>query len=142
MKENSLQRFLSAQESAYEVALSEIKKGRKQSHWMWYVFPQMRGLGFSETAIFYGIQDAKEAKAFLQHPVLGSRLVQICETLLELEEKDAHRIFGSPDDLKLKSSMTLFSSLPQTTPVFRKVLEKFFNGHQDEKTLQILRSQV
>ncbi|WP_210464265.1 DUF1810 domain-containing protein [Rufibacter roseolus] len=138
MKENGLQRFLSAQEEDYEVALSEIRKGRKQSHWMWYIFPQIRGLGFSETSNFYGIKDLKEAEAYLKHPVLGSRLVQICEALLKLEENNAHRIFGSPDDLKLKSSMTLFAALPDTNPVFREVLQKFFHGKQDEKTLQLL----
>ncbi|WP_210490293.1 DUF1810 domain-containing protein [Rufibacter aurantiacus] len=138
MKENGLQRFLSAQEEDYEVALSEIRKGRKHSHWMWYIFPQIRGLGFSETSNFYGIKDLKEAEAYLKHPVLGSRLVQICEALLKLEENNAHRIFGSPDDLKLKSSMTLFAALPDTNPVFREVLQKFFHGKQDEKTLQLL----
>ncbi|RNI22666.1 DUF1810 domain-containing protein [Rufibacter latericius] len=138
MKENGLQRFLSAQERDYEVALSEIRKGRKQSHWMWYIFPQMRGLGFSETSVFYGIKDVQEAEAYLKHPVLGSRLVEICEALLKLEGNNACRIFGSPDDLKLKSSMTLFASLPNANPVFRDVLQKFFHGKQDEKTLQIL----
>ncbi|MBC3540296.1 DUF1810 domain-containing protein [Rufibacter sediminis] len=142
MKENGLQRFLSAQERDYEVALAEIRRGRKQSHWMWYIFPQMQGLGFSETSRFYGIKDLPEAEAYLQHPVLGSRLVEICEVLLKLEGKDAHRIFGSPDDLKLKSSMTLFSALPAAPPVFKEVLEKFFHGKPDEKTVQILRSQA
>ncbi|WP_207431394.1 DUF1810 domain-containing protein [Sabulibacter ruber] len=139
MKENGLQRFLSAQERDYEVALSEIRRGRKQSHWMWYIFPQIKGLGFSETSNFYGIIDLQEADAYMKHPVLGSRLVQICEALMKLEENNAHRIFGSPDDLKLKSSMTLFASLPDTNPVFREVLQKFFNGKQDDKTLQLLR---
>ncbi len=134
-----MQRFLSAQERDYEVALSEIRRGRKQSHWMWYIFPQIKGLGFSETSNFYGIIDLQEADAYMKHPVLGSRLVQICEALMKLEENNAHRIFGSPDDLKLKSSMTLFASLPDTNPVFREVLQKFFNGKQDDKTLQLLR---
>ncbi|MFB9862401.1 DUF1810 domain-containing protein [Rufibacter immobilis] len=142
MKENSLQRFLNAQERDYEVALAEIRRGRKQSHWMWYIFPQIQGLGFSDTSRFYAIKDLPEAEAFLQHPVLGSRLVQICEVLLQLEGKDAHLIFGSPDDLKLKSSMTLFASLPAAPPVFQEVLEKFFHGTKDEKTVQILRLQA
>lgn len=137
-----MQRYLSAQERDYEVALAEIRKGRKQSHWMWYIFPQIQGLGFSEMSRFYAIKDLPEAETFLQHPVLGSRLVQICEALLKLESKDAHRIFGSPDDLKLKSSMTLFASLPAANPVFSEVLEKFFNGGKDEKTVQILRAQA
>ncbi|KAA3438761.1 DUF1810 domain-containing protein [Rufibacter hautae] len=139
MKESGLQRFLSAQERDYEVALTEIRRGRKQSHWMWYIFPQIKGLGFSETSNFYGIKDLQEAEAYVKHTVLGSRLVQICEALLKLEENNAHRIFGSPDDLKLKSSMTLFAALPDTNPVFREVLQKFFHGKQDDKTLQLLR---
>ena len=136
-KENSLERFLDAQKADYQIALSEIKKGRKQSHWMWYIFPQIQGLGFSETSKFFAIKDISEAEGFLNHPVLGSRLMEICNELLRLESNDANRIFGSPDDVKLKSSMTLFSSL-QTNPVFEMVLDKFFNGTKDQKTLQII----
>ncbi|GAA3924382.1 DUF1810 domain-containing protein [Hymenobacter algoricola] len=135
--ENSLQRFLTAQETDYATALAEVRAGRKRSHWMWYVFPQIQGLGFSETAKFYAIQDRREAEAYVQHPVLGSRLVSICQELLQLESSDASRIFGAPDDLKLKSSMTLFASL-QSNPVFQAVLEKFFRGSADNKTLQLL----
>ncbi len=105
---------------------------------MWYIFPQIQGLGFSETSKFYAIKDINEAEEFLKHPVLGSRLVHICNELLNLECNDANKIFGSPDDLKLKSSMTLFSSLPNTNPVFELVLEKFFNGTKDNKTLRII----
>ena len=135
--EYNLERFIDAQEASYEIALSEIKSGRKKSHWMWYIFPQVQGLGFSETSKFYAIKDIGEAKAFLEHPVLGERLVRICNALLHLESDNAHNIFGSPDDLKLRSSMTLFSSL-NINPVFRKLLEKFFNGKKDDKTLQII----
>src|SRR4051794_15709032 len=103
-KENSLERFVEAQESDYEAALSEIENGRKQSHWMWYIFPQVQGLGFSETSKFYAIRNFNEAEEYLKHPVLGSRLILICTELLKLASKDANRIFGSPDDLKLKSS--------------------------------------
>jgi uncharacterized protein (DUF1810 family) len=106
---------------------------------MWYIFPQVQGLGFSETSKFYAIKDIGEAKAFLEHPVLGERLVRICNALLHLESDNAHNIFGSPDDLKLRSSMTLFSSL-NINPVFQKLLEKFFNGIKDDKTLQIIGS--
>jgi len=137
--EYNLERFIDAQEASYEIALSEIKSGRKKSHWMWYIFPQVQGLGFSETSKFYAIKDIGEAKAFLEHPVLGERLVRICNALLHLESDNAHNIFGSPDDLKLRSSMTLFSSL-NINPVFQKLLDKFFNGIKDDKTLQIIGS--
>ncbi len=140
-KENNLERFIDAQKADYDIALSEIRNGRKRSHWMWYIFPQVQGLGFSETSRFYAIKDLKEAEEFLMHPVLGTRLVNICNALLELESNDAYRIFGSPDDLKLKSSMTLFSSL-NINPVFKSVLEKFFNGTKDTKTLQIIGKQL
>ena len=139
-KEHNLQRFLSAQEKSFETALSEIKRGRKQSHWMWYIFPQIQGLGFSETSKFYAIKDLEEAKEFLAHPVLGERLIRICNELLKLQEHDANKIFGTPDDLKLKSSMTLFSSL-NANPVFDRILEKFFNGVKDAKTLEIIARQ-
>ncbi|WP_242478790.1 DUF1810 domain-containing protein [Hymenobacter lapidiphilus] len=108
----NLQRFLDAQESTYPTALTEIRNGRKRSHWMWFIFPQLQGLGFSETARFYGLHDAAEAAAYLVHPVLGKRLVEICEALLKLDSSDATRIFGSPDDMKLRSSMTLFGAVP------------------------------
>jgi uncharacterized protein (DUF1810 family) len=136
--ENSLNRFVDAQKTDYQQALSEIKNGRKRSHWMWYIFPQIQGLGFSETSRYYGIKDAAEAAAYLAHPVLGSRLVDICEELLKLSSSNATSIFGSPDDVKLKSSMTLFAALPGANPVFQQVLDKFFNGTKDAKTLQII----
>lgn len=140
-KEDNLNRFIQAQEVSYPVALAEIQKGRKQSHWMWFIFPQIRGLGFSETTKFYAIQDMPEAQAFLEHPVLGKRLVRICQELLNLEGNNANKIMGSPDDLKLKSSMTLFASLPNPHPVFALVLDKFFGGTKDVKTLQIISKQ-
>ena len=135
---NSLQRFLDAQETDYAIALSEIENGKKQSHWMWYIFPQIQGLGFSETSKFYAIKNIHEANEFMNHPVLGKRLIEISNALLHLETNDAHKIFGSPDDMKLHSSMTLFSSLPNTSPVFQNVLDKCFNGRKDGRTLQIL----
>jgi uncharacterized protein (DUF1810 family) len=138
---HNLQRFLDAQESTYETALSEVENGRKQSHWMWYVFPQIQGLGFSETSKHFAIKDGAEAEAFLKHPVLGSRLVRICNALLKLPGNNATSIFGSLDDMKLQSSMTLFSSLPDADPVFQKVLEKFFKAAKDQKTLRIIGKQ-
>ncbi len=138
--DTKLKRFLDAQHADYEIALSEIKNGRKQSHWIWYIFPQVQGLGFSHTSKFYAIQDMDEAEEFLKHPVLGDRLVAICNELLKLESNDANKIFGSPDDMKLKSSMTLFSSL-NMNPVFQSVLDKFFNGTKDTKTLRMIGKQ-
>ncbi len=105
---------------------------------MWYIFPQIQGLGFSETSKFYAIKDSQEADAYLKHPVLGSRLINICQVLLENPGKDANKILGSPDDLKLQSCMTLFSTLSQTNPVFQLILDKFFNGSKDENTLRIM----
>jgi uncharacterized protein (DUF1810 family) len=137
-KETNLQRFLDAQATDYPTAYAEIKAGRKRSHWRWYVFPQLRGLGFSETARYYGIVDAAEAEAYLKHPVLGSRLVEISQALLALPGSDANRILGSPDDMKLHSCMTLFGALPNTESVFQAVLNKFFGGEPDSKTVQLL----
>ncbi len=105
---------------------------------MWYIFPQIKGLGFSSTSAYYAIEDLAEAEAYLNHPVLGSRLVHISEALLALNNHDATRILGNPDDLKLKSSMTLFANLPVTHSVFQKVLDTFYKGEQDTKTLKIL----
>lgn len=133
-----LQKFIDAQEKSYATALAEITNGKKCSHWMWYIFPQIQGLGMSETSKMYSIEDIQEAAEFLNHPVLGSRLVRICVELLNLESNDAHAIFGSPDDLKLHSSMTLFCSVPSADPVFQKVLHKFFAGKKDKKTVAII----
>jgi uncharacterized protein (DUF1810 family) len=136
--ENTLQRFVAAQESDYATALAEIKSGRKRSHWMWYIFPQIHGLGFSETSRFYAIKNRQEAEDFLHHPVLGPRLIAICQALLTLGSNNATQVLGSPDDVKLKSSMTLFGALDNANPVFEAVLQKFFNGTKDQKTLQQL----
>lgn len=134
----NLQRFLDAQKSSYQTALAEIKNGKKRSHWMWYIFPQAQGLGFSETSKFYAIKEASEAETYLQHPILGQRLIEISEVLLGLKTNNATQVFGSPDDLKLKSSMTLFAALDDTNPVFQAVLDKFFGGSKDQKTLSII----
>ena len=136
--DTTLARFLDGQASAYQTALAEIKAGRKRSHWMWFIFPQVQGLGLSETARFYAIQDLREAEAYARHPVLGPRLVEISTALLGLPSGDAHAVMGSPDDLKLRSSMTLFAAVPGADPVFGAVLAKFFGGRSDEKTLRII----
>jgi uncharacterized protein (DUF1810 family) len=134
----TMERFIKAQREDYKTALKEISDGRKRSHWMWYIFPQVAGLGYSETSRYYAIRDVHEAQAYLDHPVLGPRLVEISEALLGLETTDPHAVFGSPDDMKLKSSMTLFAALPGSNPVFQAVLDKFFSGKKDEKTLQLM----
>jgi len=138
MVNNNLSRFLDAQNQTYLKALSEIKNGRKETHWMWYIFPQMKGLGQSETAKFYGITDLEEAKDYLNHPVLGKHLIEISEAVFDLEGKTAIQIFSSPDNMKLKSSMTLFSHIKNSNPIFSKVLEKYFEGKSDELTLELL----
>ena len=134
----SLERFVTAQQDKYDIAFSEIKAGRKRSHWMWYIFPQLQGLGLSEMSKLYAIRDLEEASAYLQHPVLGKRLLAICNELLQQPGNDAHAIFGSPDHVKLKSSLTLFAAVSNTDPVFESLIEKFFKGSKDIKTLQIL----
>ncbi len=135
---NDLKRFFEAQENDFETALAEIRNGRKQSHWMWYVFPQIAGLGFSQASKFYAIKDIGEAESYLAHPLLGKRLIEISNALLEVEGKTANQILGSPDDVKLKSSMTLFGALENTNPVFQSVLNKYFDGAKDQKTLEVI----
>ncbi|MGN6616253.1 MAG: DUF1810 domain-containing protein, partial [Ilyomonas sp.] len=122
----NLKRFIDAQETSYQTALSEIKNGRKRSHWMWYIFPQIQGLGFSQTSRYYAIKNLNEAEDFLQHPLLGKRLVEISNELLKLPSGNATSIFGNPDDLKLRSCMTLFAAVPNADPVFQSVLDKYF----------------
>lgn len=134
-----LDRFLKAQERDYETALSEIRSGRKRSHWIWYIFPQVKGLGFSSTSEFYGIDGLDEAKAYLENAVLQEHLVEISKALLSLGSSDAGEVMGYPDDLKLRSSMTLFSEAAPEQEVFRKVLDKFYGGEKDRKTLEILK---
>jgi len=133
------ERFIEAQQNSYAQALAEIQSGRKQSHWMWFIFPQLKGLGASETAAYYGINDRYEAAAYLQHPILGPRLVEISKALLAVQGLSASQIFGHPDDLKLRSSMTLFSLTGNANPVFNQVLEKYFTGAKDPKTLELLK---
>ena len=129
---------MDAQEMVYDRALAEIKNGKKQSHWMWYVFPQIKGLGFSETSKFYSIENILEAQTYLNHPLLGPRLISVCNALLVLTENNATHVMGNPDDIKLQSSMTLFDAVENSNPVFETVLKKFFNGKKDDNTLKIL----
>ncbi len=135
-----LNRFINAHLRDYPNALSEIKIGRKQSHWMWYIFPQIAGLGMTEISNYYSIQDIEEAKAYMEEPLLRSHLLEISEALLELETNDANRVFGYPDDMKLKSSMTLFLEACPQEKVFQKVLDKFFHGMKDQKTVNLLKN--
>lgn len=134
----NLQRFVDAQSHNYDAALAELSAGRKRSHWMWYIFPQIAGLGHSAMAQRYAIQNLDEARAYLQHPVLGRRLKECCEQLLQVEGRSAHEIMGSPDDIKLRSSMTLFSAAEDGNSVFDRVLEKYYDGQPDSRSLDIL----
>ena len=135
-----LERFVKAQAPDYARALSELRSGRKRSHWMWYVFPQLRGLGFSPMAQLYGITGLAEARAYLDHPVLGPRLRECAEAVMEIEGANAHDIFGSPDDLKLRSCATLVAQVSPRGSVFERLLEKFYDGVPDTATLRLLES--
>ena len=130
-----LSRFHKAQQGSYETALAEIRSGRKRSHWIWYIFPQIQGLGFSSTAQYYAIENLEEAKAYLADPVLRERLLEISNALLALDSCDPSEVMGYPDDLKLRSSMTLFSLAEPECTVFRDVLDKFYGGREDERTI-------
>jgi len=133
-----LSRFLHAQQDAFPRALAEIRRGRKRSHWMWFVFPQIDGLGFSSTAKHYAIKSIEEAKAYLAHPVLGPRLLECIEAVLGVEGQSATEIFGFPDDLKLRSCATLFATVLSPGSVFERLLDKYYQGKPDDKTLRLL----
>ena len=133
-----LSRFIEAQRGVYEQALAELEQGRKQSHWMWFIFPQIDGLGSSSTAKHYAIKSVAEAKAYLEHPLLGARLVKCCEALLNIRGKSASQIFGFPDDLKLRSCATLFSRVAGEGSVFSRVLDQYFEGKPDQRTIELL----
>lgn len=137
-KNYDLSRFISAQQRDYTTALWEIQGGRKRSHWMWYIFPQLKGLGMSYTAQLYGIDGLDEARAFLADPYLGGNLREICGALLVLDTNDASYVFGYPDDLKLRSSMTLFKLAADDGTVFDSVLKKFYGGREDQCTREML----
>ena len=133
-----LDRFLDAQRGDYAVALAEVRRGRKTSHWMWYIFPQIAGLGQSSTARYYSIRDLEEAREYYAHPVLGQRLREISGALLGLRGSDPVAVFGGIDSMKLKSSMTLFALAAPDDPIFQQVLDKYYGGEQDALTLRIL----
>ncbi|MDR6762182.1 uncharacterized protein (DUF1810 family) [Flavobacterium sp. 2755] len=139
---NELLRFLDAQNKLYLTALNEIKKGKKESPWMWCIFPQIKGMGSSDTSKFYEIKNADEAIAFLEHPILGKHLIEITEELVKKDELEAVDIFGTPDVENLQSCMTLFASIQNTEPVFQEVLHKYFDGSSDFHTLQLLYSNL
>ncbi len=133
-----LKRFLDAQEGVIEYALLELKRGRKESHWMWFVFPQIAGLGESHMARHYAIRNREEARAYLNHPVLGNRLLECCRALLRHPNRSISKILESPDDTKLRSCMTLFAEVAEYPPLFQQVLDTFYAGQQDPLTLNIL----
>jgi uncharacterized protein (DUF1810 family) len=135
---HNLNRFVQAQQGDYEEALAEIRSGRKQAHWMWYIFPQFEGLGFSSTSRRYSIKNVAEARAYLDHPVLGPRLTACAEAALGVAGRSAVEIFGSPDDMKLRSCATLFASVSPAGSVYHRLLDKFFQGEPDDKTLRLL----
>ena len=137
--EYDLNRFFNAQENMYLDVLSELNDGKKRSHWMWFIFPQIAGLGRSDTAKYYAIKNQEEARAYLNHPVLGMRLQECAEIVLNLEGKSIPGIFGYPDDRKFKSSMTLFSCVADQGSIFERVLNKYFHGERDTGTLELLR---
>lgn len=134
----NLSRVVTAQEGVYEQALTELRRGLKESHWMWFIFPQINGLGFSEMAKRYSIKSRHEAEAYLKHPVLGPRLAECSSALLHIHGKSAFDIMGFPDDLKLASSMTLFASVSEAGSVFHQVIAKYFHEEFDLRTFEIL----
>lgn len=137
---HDLGRFVVAQSQNYAQALDEIRRGSKQTHWMWYVFPQFAGLGFSPMATRYAIQSQGEAEAYLRHPLLGPRLEACCEAALGVKGRTAHQIFGSPDDMKLRSCATLFAHVSPEGSVFHQLLARFYEGQPDANTLRLLKT--
>ncbi len=131
-------RFIEAQNGIYKQALAELEAGRKRSHWMWFIFPQIAGLGSSSMAEKYAIRSAEEASAYLADPILGSRLLRCVEAILSVNDRSAHDIMGSPDDLKLRSSMTLFAAVSDHGSPFHKAIDHFYDGKFDERTISIL----
>lgn len=133
-----LNRFIDAQRAVYPNVLEELRSGRKRSHWMWFIFPQLAGLGHSETSRFYAISGAAEATAYLNNPLLGARLLECTRTVLERSGQSARAMFGTPDDMKLRSCMTLFASVAPEQVCFQQVLDRFFDGETDAKTIALL----
>ena len=133
-----LNRFVTAQDGIYGRALAELRDGLKRSHWMWFIFPQIDGLGHSPTTRHYSIKSMEEARQYLAHPVLGTRLTECCEAVLAVQGRSASDIFGHPDDWKLQSSMTLFELVSGPRSIFSRVLDKYYQGKRDSRTLQIV----
>jgi uncharacterized protein (DUF1810 family) len=138
VESDSLSKFVEAQNLVYDMVLQELRAGRKATHWMWFVFPQLKALGRSATAKHFGLDGRDEAAAYWCHPVLGARMKHCTELVAAIQGKTAHQIFGSPDEMKLKSCMTLFEAVARDEPVFRQVLERFFEGKRDEVTAGLL----
>jgi len=139
MEHDKISRFLTAHNQAYTKALEEILHGKKTSHWMWYIFPQLRGLAKSEISGYYALDNIRDAREYLGHPILGKHLIEISKAVFSLQGRTAYEIFSSPDELKLRSCMTLFSKVDHADPVFGNVLNKYFDGQHDELTLELLR---
>ena len=133
-----LERFVAAQNGIFDQVLSELRAGRKMSHWMWFIFPQIHGLGHSPTAIKYAISGREEARAYLQHPILGSRLKECTQLVLNVKDRSVEQIFGYPDNMKFRSSMTLFAQVSPQDDIFQRALQKYFSGVPDGLTLSLL----
>ena len=140
MNQYNLNRFLDAQLATYEGAMLELSRNRKESHWIWYISPQIEGLGRSDTAKLYSIKSLEEGKAYLEYPVLGPRLIRACEILLSLKDASMDEVMGFPDDLKLLSSMTLFENISDESSIFTNIIEAYFDDERDENTLEIIKS--
>jgi len=140
MNQYNLNRFIKAQLATYDGALLELSRGRKESHWIWYIFPQIKGLGISDRAKLFSIKSLEEGSAYLEHPVLGPRLIKVCELLLSLKDASMDEIMGFPDDLKLLSSMTLFEALSGSNSIYTKIIEVYFDDERDEGSLAIINS--
>ena len=142
MEQYNLSRFIEAQETTYKGAMLELARGRKDSHWIWYVFPQIEGLGKSDTAKLYSIKSLEEGRAYLEHPVLGQRLFEACEILLSLKDASMNKVMGFPDDLKLLSSMTLFEFISDENSIFTKIVKVYFENNRDENSLRIIHTML
>jgi uncharacterized protein (DUF1810 family) len=140
MDEYNLNRFVEAQIVTYEGAMLELARGRKESHWIWYIFPQIEGLGKSDIAKLYSIKSLEEGRAYLKHPLLGPRLVEACEILISLKDASMDEVMGFPDDLKLLSSMTLFEALSDSSFVFTKIIEIYFDDERDKNSIEIIKA--
>ena len=142
MDQYNLNRFIEAQMTTYEGAMLELARGRKESHWVWYIFPQIEGLGRSDTAKLYSIKSLEEGRAYLEHLVLGPRLVEACEILLSLKDASMDEVMGFPDNLKLLSSMTLFESVSDSNSIFTSIINVYFDNEPDKKSLKIIESML